>query len=298
MYPVRKHGRSCLLFTALIISCSLYGQFSDSAGVPQKQLSSADLIFHADTFKTKVIAVSRSAKNIEDLPMTIYVISHEEILRNHYVTLVDVLKSIPGVRVSQPGNGELGEIFLFRDLSGNYYTKILLDGLPVKPSVVSGMPIGGQLPIRQAERIEIIFGPLASLYGADAASGVINIITKKADQGTFARGDVEYGQNEYTSMNYMIGGKAGMNKNLLRYSFYGSKTDYNNIDIRYSDNGYYNPMNYYQRKGQQFTIGNTSYPAKDINEELLLANGIQPSDFISAYYPVNYEAGQILRISS
>lgn len=290
MYRLKKYSILCILilFSIINLSYSLHAQYPDSLAVQQKRFDADDLILHVDSFKTKVVAVSRSAKNIEDLPMTIYVITHEDILNNHYVTLVDVLKSVPGVRVSQPGTGELGEIFLFRDLSGNYYTKILLDGMPLKPSVVSGMPIGGQLPIRQAERIEIIFGPLASLYGADAASGVINIITKKADKGTFARGDIVYGQNEYTYMNYLIGGKAGMNKNLLQYSFYGSKADFNNINIRYDDKGYYNPINYYQRKGQQFQIGNTLYSAEAINEELLLENSIDPSDFIAEYYPPNY----------
>jgi hemoglobin/transferrin/lactoferrin receptor protein len=254
----------------------------------QKLLGANDLILHVDSFKTKVVAVSRSAKNIEDLPMTIYVVTHEEILNNHYVTLADVLKSIPGVRVSQPGNGELGEIFLMRNLSGNYYTKILLDGLPLKPSVVSGMPVGAQLPVRQAERIEIIFGPLASVYGADAASGVVNIITKKATQGTFARADILYGQNEYTNMNYMIGGKAGKNKNLLQYSFYGNKTDFNNINVRYTDRGYYNPLNYFQLKNQKITIGDTIYSALDITELLLEQNGIQSTEFTSENYPLNY----------
>jgi len=287
---IKKHRLNSLTFFLFLAGLLLpvQSQVPDSLPLAQKILGPGDLILHTDSFKTKVVAVSRSAKNVEDLPMTIYVITHEDILKNHYVTLVDVLKSIPGVRVSQPGNGELGEIFHLRDLPGNYYTKLLLDGIPLKPSVVSGMSVGAQLPIRQAERIEIIFGPLASVYGADAASGVVNIITKKADQGTFARADIIFGQNEYTYMNYMIGGKAGKNKNLLQYSFYGSKTDFNNINIKYNDRGYYNPLNYYQRKDQKINIGNTSYSALDITETLLEQNGIQPSDFITDYYPLNY----------
>lgn len=260
----------------------------DSVLVSQKLMGPDDLVFHIDSFKTKVIAASRSTKNIEDLPFTIYVITHEEIINNHYVTLADLLKSLPGIRVSQPGNGELGEIFLLRNLAGNYYTKILLDGMPVKPSVVGGMPIGGQLPVRQAERIEIVYGPAASIYGADAASGVINIITKEAEKGTFARADILFGQNEYSSMNYMIGGKAGKNRNLLQYSFYGSKTDFNNINIKHSLQEYYNPLEYYQRKGKEFLIGEQYYKPIDINEDILRENNIQSADFMSANYPVNY----------
>jgi outer membrane receptor for ferrienterochelin and colicin len=221
-----------LILTAFVANSE--AQIFDSLIVSQKTLGPEDLILPVDSFKIKVVAASRSAKQAEDLPVTTYVITHEEIMKNHYMTLVDVLKTLPGIRVSQPGNGELGEIFLLRNLAGNYYTKILVDGMPVKPSVVAGMPIGGQLPVRQAERIEVVFGPAASIYGADAASGVINIITKEADKGTFAAADILFGQNEYSCMNFMIGGKAGKNKNLLNYNFYGSKTDYGNINIGYS----------------------------------------------------------------
>lgn len=277
-----------LLFFILFLSEESNGQVIDSLFFSQKLLNTNDLIHHVDSFSLKVIAASRSVKKVDELPVTIYVITHEDIIKNHYVTLVDVLKSLPGVRVSQPGSGELGEVFLLRNLAGNYYTKILLDGIPVKPTVVSGMPIGGQLPVRQAERIEVVFGPAASIYGADAASGVINIITKQAEKGTFARADITLGQNEYSSMNYMIGGKAGKNKNLLQYNFYGSKTDFYNINIRNSTENYYNPLEYYKLKGRKFEINDSIYDAKQINEQLLYANGIQPEEFIATYYPVNY----------
>lgn len=64
-----------------------------------------------DSLLMKVVSASRSAKYIEDLPVTIYVITHKEIQQNNYTTLADALKHVPGVRVSQPGSGETGEIF-------------------------------------------------------------------------------------------------------------------------------------------------------------------------------------------
>ncbi len=289
IFDILKNIHSILLLIfILFLSGESNGQVNDSLIFSQKLLNTDDLIHHIDSFGLKVIAASRSVKKVDDLPVTIYVITHEDIIKNHYVTLVDVLKSLPGVRVSQPGSGELGEVFLLRNLAGNYYTKILLDGIPVKPSVVSGMPIGGQIPVRQAERIEVVYGPAASIYGADAASGVINIITKQAEKGTFARADITLGQNEYSSMNYMIGGKAGRNKNLLQYNFYGSKSDFYNINIKNTTKDYYNPLEYYELKGRKFEINGSIYDAKEINEAILFANGIQPEEFMAAYYPVNY----------
>jgi outer membrane receptor for monomeric catechols len=53
---------------------------------------------------TKVISGSRSEKDIEELPFTVYVIEAEEIRKNGYLTLTDVLRRLPGIRVSQPGS--------------------------------------------------------------------------------------------------------------------------------------------------------------------------------------------------
>lgn len=174
--------------------------------------NAANIIKIENKNEIQVVSASRTIKKIEDLPVTIYVITREEILYNGYTTLVDVLKQLPGVRISQPGSGELGEIFSMRGYNGNIYTKIMVNGLPVKPSVTIGMPIEAQLPIRQAERIEIIFGPSSAVYGADAAAGVINIITKKAERGVFSQADISLGYNGYSYVNFNAGGKAGKNE--------------------------------------------------------------------------------------
>ncbi|MFT4972765.1 MAG: outer membrane receptor for ferrienterochelin and colicin, partial [Saprospiraceae bacterium] len=106
----------------------------------------------------KIVSASRSLQDLKDLPFTIYVITKEEIQAKGYNTLVDALKWIPGIRVSQPGSGLEGETFMMRGLQGNTYAKILINDIPVKPYATRGMPIGAQLPIREAERIEVIFG--------------------------------------------------------------------------------------------------------------------------------------------
>src|SRR4030043_2483051 len=205
-----------------------------------------DLLLVKDTSEIEIVTASRTSKNLSDLPVTIHIITHEEILLNQYNSLTDILKTMPGIRVSQPGSGETGDYFEIRGLTGNFYSKILLNGIPIKPSVVKGMPIGAQIPVRQAERIEIIYGPASAIYGADAVAGVINIITKEADQGTFARADISLGQNDYNYFNFTIGGKAGKNNNILKYTFYGRKKEFNDMKIKYDIEKFYNPLNYFQ----------------------------------------------------
>jgi hemoglobin/transferrin/lactoferrin receptor protein len=190
--------------------------------------------------------------------------------------------------VSQPGTGELGESFKLRGLIGNMYTMILVNGLPVKPSGAIGMPVGSQLPVRQAERIEIIYGPAAAIYGADAVSGVINIITREADKGTFVMADLGLGLNEYRNGNFMAGGKTGRYKNILQYTFYGGLNEISDLNVEKGYEKIYNPLQYLQEKGRNFDIGGTIYQPQDITEDLLLSEGINPSDFIRTNYPVNY----------
>lgn len=242
-----------------------------------------------DTGEFRVQSASRSLKNISDLPMSIYVITHQDILQNGYTTLTDVLKSLPGVRVSQPGSGELGETFQFRGLPGNQYTKILINNNPIKPSVVAGMPIGNQLPIRQAERIEIIYGPAAAAYGADAVTGVINIVLKEADKGTFVRGDIFGGSNSFTYTNFTIGGKAGKNKNILNYCFYGSKSEKQDLN---AVNGYdkvYNPLNNLQQNGIKIDLGNGPVDPIQIDESAITNSGKTIKEFTDKYYGANYQ---------
>jgi outer membrane receptor for ferrienterochelin and colicin len=252
-------------------------------------LQAGDLVFSTDSNWMNVISAGRISKNLDELPLTVYVISHEEILRNQFTSLIDVLNALPGITTSKPGYGELGESFQIWGLTGNLYTKILINGLPVKPSVVAGMPIGSQLPVRQAEKIEVVYGTSAAVYGADAVSGVINIITREADKGSFVRGDLSLGEDGYSYVNFFLGGKGGKNNNILQYSFYGSYSDYARMDIGNNDQDIYNPLNYYQERDQTFNIGGTTYEALEIDENLLRRNGINPRDFMDQYYGKYYE---------
>lgn len=253
------------------------------------RLGAEDLYLPVDTVEMSVISASRSSKKIGELPITIHVITREEIIRNHYYTLIDAIKTLPGVRVSQPGSGELGESFQLRGLTGNLYTMILINGLPVKPSAVVGMPVLAQLPVRQAERIEIIYGPAAAIYGADAVSGVINIITREAEKGTFVLGDVSIGQDNFRNTDFMVGGKAGKDKNILQYSFYGGLNETGDLNIKKKYEQIYNPMHYLHEKGYRYLLGSQYFDPADITEQVLFNYGIRPTDFMRENYMINYD---------
>ncbi len=279
----------------LAILCSMLAgpvvaqQEPSVSDIRMEALDAADLLFHADTNRLKIISTGRFLKNLDDLPLEIYVISQEDILRNQYNTLTDVLTSLPGIRTSQPGSGELGESFQVWGFTGNLYTKILINGVPLKPSAVTGMPIGSQLPIRQAEKIEVVYGNASAIYGADAVTGVINIITKDANQESFVRGDVSLGQGHYYYTNFSIGGKGGKNNNILNYSFYGSKSELGDMKIKEGYDEIYNPLNYYQNIGEKFSFNGSDYAPVNLDEQALEGSGITPQQFMREHYGPSYE---------
>lgn len=230
-----------LIFIALLQFCffKLFAQNpTEKENVQIKEMTAEDIIENKDTSDLKVVSASRSSKNITDLPITIFVITAEQIQKNGYVTLTDVLKEVPGIRVSQPGTGFEGETFLMRGLTGNYYTKILINNIPIQPSGLGGIPIAAQLPIAQAERIEIIYGSASAIYGADAMAGVINIITKTTDNKTFAQINMSEGQYGYRHTDFMVAGKAGIAKNIFKFSLYGNYTSRDHLNILYDDKLY------------------------------------------------------------
>lgn len=213
------------LLLAYFLGASLaYAQTDTAATQLQlKTLSDRDLVPPAAKKKVKVVTASRSGGvELEDIPVTVYIISKEEIRLNGYTTLVDVLKSVPGVRVSQPGGGDNGELFMLRGNLGNGYAKILLNSIPLQPSVKGSLGIGEQLPIAQAEKIEIIYGPSGTIYGSGSMVGTINIITEKVQDGVMTSINAITGPDGYRHTNFMLGGKAARNKDVLSYTIYGN----------------------------------------------------------------------------
>ncbi len=246
---------------------------TDSSSYRLNRLSFENIIEQAVQQEVTVVSASRSARRIEDLPVTIHVVTSDEILMNGYTTLVDVLKSLPSMKASQPGSGDSGEMFLMRGLLGNQYTKILVDNIPLKPSVSIGLPLEAQLPIRQAERIEIIYGPASAIYGADAAIGVINIITKKPKSSVFSFADIMSGTNNYRYTNFHVGGKAGRNKNILEYSFFGNYMEIDDMNI-FGDSTVFHPLSFLEQHGHKVQIGDQLILPTQIDEDFLLRYNI------------------------
>ena len=213
-----------------------------------------------DLMDVEVAVASRSARSIKDLPSTVHIITREEILRNNYFSLVDALKDIPGVKVSQPGTGTHGEKYLMRGLWGNNYAKILVNGIPIRPSAVDGMPIGEQINMRNVERIEVVYGPASALYGADALAGIINIVTYNPEGNTLHL-ETSVGSAGYESARFFMN-HTNRDLKLNIYGGYNRRDDLN-ID---RDGGAFSPTDLF---GGEVKIGRLPSASGNIGMEVL-----------------------------
>ncbi|MEM0991480.1 MAG: TonB-dependent receptor [Bacteroidota bacterium] len=236
----------CTISVLIWLFCYLgiNAQSTDSLLLSFQQLGEVDIQNLDDLEFQNTLSGSRTLSQVENLPYTVYIITKEQIQQFGYVTLVDILKAVPGIRVSQPGTGLDGETFIMRGLLGNQYAKILVNDLPVQPTAARSMPIGAQLPIQQAERIEIIFGPTPGLYGADAMAGVINIITEETERPFFVQSNVALGTQGFQNLSVSLGGKLGRDKNVVKFNIFGSYTELEDRPVVFDRDSLYNPLTY------------------------------------------------------
>jgi iron complex outermembrane receptor protein len=108
------------------------------------------------------------------------VITAQQIEKLGATTVADVLRTVPGLHVSTARG--VNDVFVIRGFYDefNSYVLLLLNGIPITNAVNGGRPQAWRMPVHNLARIEIMRGPGSALYGADAAAGVVNIVTKTA----------------------------------------------------------------------------------------------------------------------
>lgn len=161
----------------------------------------------------------------------IYVITGEIIIRNNYNTLTDVLRDLPQFSVNQPGSALQGEQFYSSGLNGNENYVIMINGIKMNSCFSNGFPIAGNLPIRQAQRIEFVFSPSSAIYGSGATLGVINIITPQTERPVYIRASLNGLSNYYNNLSLLVGGKFGKGKNTIRFDVLGNYQKYRNMSL-------------------------------------------------------------------
>lgn len=124
-----------------------------------------------------IVTATRTARTVDETLASVTVITREEIERRQVQSAQEVLRGVPGLGIANTGGlGKTTSVFLRGTESD--HVLVLIDGIRVG-SATLGTTQFQLIPIDQIERIEIVRGPRASLYGSEAIGGVIQIFTRK-----------------------------------------------------------------------------------------------------------------------
>lgn len=166
-------------FTAL----ASFGMALSSGPVLAAEDGSNDLLnlSLAELSNIEVTSVSKKLEKESEAAAAIYVITQDDIRRSGLTNIPELLRMVPGLHVAQSGSHQWS--VSSRGFSGQLADTllVLIDGRTVYTPLFSGVYWDVQdTPLQDIERIEVIRGPGATLWGANAVNGVINIITKSA----------------------------------------------------------------------------------------------------------------------
>lgn len=161
--------------------------------------AAAPLAFAAETASIEevVITGTRMETPADKLPSSLTILDAESIESRGAAGVVDLLRGVEGVHVSQPGGrGGVASLFL-RGAEPNF-TTVLIDGIRVNdPNNTRGGSYDfSTVTVDEIERVEIVRGPQSSVYGSDALAGVVNLITRRPSTQTSRSIQLETGEDD------------------------------------------------------------------------------------------------------
>ena len=186
----------------------------------------------AELINTPIITASRSAESRDQTPAHIMVISREQIRERRYKNLADLLEDMPGVDFQRGTKSSQFNQFTVQGNLGPNRLLVLLDGVRISQPSAGSYPVAENLALYQAKQVEFLYGPAAALYGADAVSGVVNIITEagnQADGSWFSVGGGSFNSREYSFMS----GLTGENNVSLAVGAHWQESDRARLDKKY-----------------------------------------------------------------
>src|SRR5690554_7539456 len=136
---------------------------------------------------TVVVTASGFEQEIKQAPASISVVTRDQLEEKSFVDLADALRDIEGIDV-RGATGKTGNLNISIRGMPSEYTLVMIDGRrqnaagDVSPNGFGDTSTGFIPPMSAIERIEVIRGPMSTLYGSDAMGGVINIITRKVSK--------------------------------------------------------------------------------------------------------------------
>jgi outer membrane receptor protein involved in Fe transport len=149
-------------------------------------------------------SVSKMNESVAEAPATVVVVTADQIRRRGYIDLEQLLHDLPGFDISRTSGQEYANVYQrgYRSDSTNR-TLFIVDGVEQNDLHSNVAHLSRQYPLSNIDRVEVVYGPASTMYGANAFLGVINVITKDPEdlvrEGHRFGGDVSVGGGSWSS---------------------------------------------------------------------------------------------------
>lgn len=191
-----------LALLVVILTTPIAAAQENDAGAEQ------DAETRASVSESITITANRVETPLAEVGSSVTVIGRDDIERHQWQTVADALRAVPGLDVSRSGGaGQVTSVFVRGGSSSQVL--VLLDGVRLN-SATTGAYDFADLTTDAVERIEVVRGPQSTLYGSEAATGVISIVTRRGDsEDVSVTGRVEGGEDDHRRLELSAGGRRG-----------------------------------------------------------------------------------------
>jgi vitamin B12 transporter len=157
-----------------------------------------------------VVTATRTAQPLADLVADVSIVDRATIERSGATGVADVLARLPGIEINRNG-GAGGTTSVFSRGGNSQHTAVYLDGVRLDTQSGSGGAAWESIPLAQIDRIEVLRGPAAAVYGSDAINGVIQLFTRKGQGPAAPYVGVGVGSHGLRKLDAGISGAVGNN---------------------------------------------------------------------------------------
>jgi vitamin B12 transporter len=183
-------------------------RISRPAALTSLALAMAAPYAHAEPVAdTVVVTATRSPRALADVISDTVAISSEQIAQSGAGSIVDLLQRQRGIEIARNGGAGTASSVYIRGANSNQNI-VLVDGVRIGSST-TGAANWSAIPLTAIDHIEIVYGPLSSLYGADALGGVIQIFTKKGQGAPAVTAFAGYGSDKTREIDATVSGATG-----------------------------------------------------------------------------------------
>jgi vitamin B12 transporter len=252
-FPVTRQAAAVSLALAVIASTASSIAFAQ-ASVPSD---------------TVIVTATRTPQRALDVVADTVVITAEEIARSGAGSVADVLQRQRSIEITRNGPAGAATSVFLRGANANQVV-VLIDGVRVG-SPTLGTAAWNAVPLASIDRIEVVYGPLSTLYGADAIGGVVQIFTRKGEGAPRVTASVGAGSNGARQADASIAGGTG-GEHAVNYAFSAGYEDADGFSATRPGAYGYNPdKDGYRRRNAAGRVSMALAPGHEVGGQFLVS---------------------------